>query len=166
MKLIFFFPLWEVLTVINLHDITRARKVFNQITSFVSDNFTKISEYQMLHALPDEIHSFDIANNQKQFYGNTFEMRLKNMYSLVVFYTSNSNETRSFIDFITNQLSIGQRSKRLVIYAKKSESIYSEVSLEEKIFRFHGHNNVTNSTEPSSSIYRNNPFEKFISQKK
>lgn len=92
---------------------------FYQITSFISSNLTKSSleKLSLFHELPGVTYLFD-KNRQKLYYAS--RKVLKGIYSLqeslIVFYTSDINETESFIDFLIPHLSVRQRPKCLIIY--------------------------------------------------
>lgn len=97
---------------------------FYQITSFISENFTKVTNLNQSNfpGTPNKIYLFDVIN-QLQLY-NSFKNNLKNVYqlqeSLVVYYTSNLNETKSFLDYLVPQSSARKRPKCLVVYSGAS----------------------------------------------
>lgn len=177
LKLLLFYSIINCNTLpLDLHKMTQSLS-FYQVTSFVSDNFTKISSFQktfLFQEFPNKIHSFDANNNQKRLYGNTSRSGLENLYSLekslIVFYTSNLYETKSFIDFLVSQLSVKhQRSKSLVYYSNNSEdNIEIDVihalkyAWEKKFLDF---SILVTSNIASSLIYHVNPFNNIVYKK-
>lgn len=106
---------------------------FHQIYTFISDTFTDTSELQavMRYETPNKIYLFDTNENQNQLYNKSLKSEGKNIYglqeSLVTFYTSNLNETKSFLNFLVLQLSVEKRPKCLITYSlndSKNEDKY------------------------------------------
>lgn len=106
---------------ISLHKVIKTESL-HQITSFVSENFTKISDQKIpfTEDTPNKIHSF--GSKHQMLYDDS---SLKNTYylqeSLIIFYTSNLNETKSFIDYLIPQLTVGMRPKCLILHSSNHE---------------------------------------------
>lgn len=117
---------------LNLQKITKASD-FYQVTSFVSDNFTKIlnSEASSFYDCSRVTYSF--RTNQKIYNNTNFDNAVKIMYSLqgslVIFHTSNLNEIKSFIDFLIPQLSVRKRPKSLVKYSTENVGCNDEIDI-------------------------------------
>lgn len=112
---------------LNLKNITEAHK-FYQITSFVSSRLQKIDHFQLspFEHLSNEIHSFDFNNTHQMRSSNkSSKYAPKNKYSLqeslIILFTSDLSEIKSFIDFLIPQLSVRQRPKCLIVLLTESD---------------------------------------------
>lgn len=126
---------------------------------------------------PNVMRSFDLIN-YSNFYNKSSENGLKRMFSLqeslVVFYTSNLDEVKSFIDFLIPQLSVRQRPKCLILYSNNQGRDEAKVGhilgyawekkfLDLSILFSAG---IVNIVDSSSSIYYLNPFNCIIYETK
>lgn len=105
----------------NLHQVINISSNYHQVTSYLSDDFTKIPDLKTLlfHEFPNAMYSF--GSDHKVLHNKSFKNEIKNMYtlqeSLVLFYTNDLNQTNLFIDFLKSQLSVRQRPKCLIVYS-------------------------------------------------
>lgn len=115
----------NVFEILDLHKISEATTSFHQITSFVSDNLTEISDLKILNEFPGEIYSFGGQSGKLPKLRMDNKLRVLGRWyllqeSLVIFYTNNLNEIKSFIYFLVRHLSVRQRPKCLMMYSANS----------------------------------------------
>lgn len=96
--------------IFELQKLLKCVTNYHQVTQFKSDNFTNVYNQKIttFYNFPNKIYSFTLKN--KDIHNISTNVGLKNMYdlekSLIVFYTSNLNESLSFIDYLVSQLSV------------------------------------------------------------
>lgn len=138
-----------------------------QITSFVSENLTKIQDFRVLLSsdLPSVTYSFH-ENRQMLWYAdeNYFKSLFALQESLIIFYTNLSNEMEPFVSFLTPQLTIRTRPKCLIML---SSTVLEEINIvsvlkyvwQKKFLDFTVMVKITNSLP---LIYYFNPFNDII----
>lgn len=171
-----------------LHKITQAANDY-QITSFISNNSTKILKLQtfLLVGIPNRIYSFDLEDHE---YNKIYPFgmsdhiyhdipSLKNVYalqeSLIIFYTSDFNEIKKLTSFLTEQLAPQKRPKCLILYSNNFE--YFDKTDVVDIMKYAWKNSFLdfsivrldftkkNSIDRTSKIDYFNPFNDIIYQK-
>lgn len=94
---------------------------FHHVSSFISINFEKKIdlEISLFNEIPNKIYLFDKNHKRLDYYTRN---KIVNSYlqeSLVIFYTSNLMDCKSFIDFLVAHLSVRNRPKCMIYYAMK-----------------------------------------------
>lgn len=162
-----------------LFDLQKITKTvdFYQFFAFVSDNYTKMidSNIYSFYKIPYKLFSFD--KNRQKFFHRITENVLKNQSylqeSLIIFYTTNLIEVKSFIDFLMPQLTVRKRPKCLITYSSSSceyeddkINIISSLKYawEKKFLDFTVVESV--SADLFSSIYYFNSFNDVVYEKK
>lgn len=91
---------------------------FYQVSAYISANFTT-NFVDSFNKFPHKLYFFD--KNITLLYNSSSENIIKGMYSLqeslVIFYTKNMKEVKSFVDYLIPQLTIRKRPKCLIIYS-------------------------------------------------
>lgn len=153
---------------------------FYQITSFISDSFTILTNVQipLINELPSVTHSLSL--NSEDLNNKTSKNLLRNVLalqkSLIMFYLTHVNETKLFTDYLVLHLIALERPKCLIIclpdFSQDCNEIYLISALthawQKKFLDFSIIvKNFENSTTISSSlIYHYNPFNNIIYRRK
>lgn len=153
-------------------------KSFYQITTFTSDNFIEISGLKKspFHGYPVLQYSFNESHQNLLFpRKNLFKHYYSLQESLIIYRTSNLNQTEAFINFLGPHLTVRQRPKCLIDY---SSNVNEEQDREEIIdaLKYAWKNKflditimVTNLEKPQDGqsvlTYQYNPFNDIVYKK-
>lgn len=105
-------------TTLDFHRIIKTENLY-QVTPFISRNHTtEIANMNLplLFEFPSVIYSFPDDRQKLSFHDKNLITNVHSLQeSLIIFYTSDLDEIRPFIDFLLPKLSVRQRPKCLVI---------------------------------------------------
>lgn len=155
-------------------------KNFYQITSYVSDNFTKIFDHKKLlfRDSPRKTYSFNsnVQMAENYYFKNSLRNKYSSQESLVTFYMNNLGEINTFIDFLVHQSTVRKLPKCLIVYLSNGLEFIGEINVINSL-KYSWKNKfldfsilVTNLEneiiDVSPFIYYLNPFENVIYRKK